>query len=189
MIGAGSELMSIDPMIMSGRRAGYMPHIPYKRVRLAKGDPIYLEFSGSYERYNAPSMRSAVTGPPSDGIRRLADASLATVEILLQNIRAGRTGHDIAQDARSALDSVPEAFFHGGFGYSIGMGFQPTWTEAPMYIAEGIERELEPGMTFHLPICAWVPAQYGIGFSVSIVVTETGCEFLTPGRNRALAVR
>lgn len=189
MIGAGSELMSIDPMIMSGRRSGYMPHIPYKRVRLAKGDPIYLEFTGTYERYNAPSMRSAVIGPPSDGIRRLADASLATVELLLGNIRAGRTGHDVAQDAKRGLEDVPEAFFHGGFGYSIGMGFQPTWTEAPMYIADGIERELEAGMTFHLPICAWVPAQYGVGFSESIVVTDTGCALLTPGRDRELAVR
>ncbi len=60
---------------------------------------------------------------------------------------------------------MPGALFHGGFGYSIGMGFQPTWTEAPMYIADGIEREREPGITFHPPIRAWVPAQYGFGFT------------------------
>jgi Xaa-Pro aminopeptidase len=189
MIGAGSELMSIDPMIMTGRRSGYMPHIPYKRVRIGKGDPIYLEFTGTWERYNAPSMRSAVIGTPSDGIRRLSDGCLATVELLLGNIRPGRTGHDVAQDAARGLAGVPEAFFHGGYGYSIGMGFQPTWTEAPMYIADGVDRELEPGMTFHLPICAWVPGQYGIGFSESIVVTESGCEQLTPERGRELAIR
>lgn len=189
MIGAGSELMSIDPMIMSGWRTGWMPHIAYKRERLIAGDPIYLEYSGSHRRYNAPSMRSAVVGQPSDGLRRLADASLATVQILLDSIKPGRTGHDVAQDAKRGLESVPEAFFHGGFAYSIGMGFQPSWTENPMYVADGIDRELEPGMTFHLPMCIWVPRQYGVGFSESVVVTDDGCDLLTPGHRRELAIR
>lgn len=189
MVSAGSELMSIDPMIMSGWRTGWMPHIAYKRERLQVGDPVYLEYSGSHRRYNAPSMRSAVVGKPPDGVRRLADASIATLELLLANIRPGRTGHDVAQDAKRGLETVPEAFFHGGFAYSIGMGFQPSWTENPMYVAEGIDRELEPGMTFHLPICIWVPAKYGIGFSESVVVTETGCELLTPGHRCELAIR
>ena len=188
MISAGSELMSIDPMIMTGWRTGWMPHIAYKRERLQAGDPIYLEYSGSHRRYNAPSMRSAVVGQPSDGVRRLADASIATVELLLENIKPGRTGHEVAQDAKKGLEAVPEAFFHGGFAYSIGMGFQPSWTENPMYVADGVDRELEPGMTFHLPMCIWVPRKYGIGFSESVVVTNDGCELLTPGRRRELTI-
>ncbi len=189
MISAGSELMSIDPMCMTGRRCGYMPHIPYRRTRLNKGDTIYLEFTGTFNRYNAPCMRSAVIGEPSDAVKRLSDAAIETVETLLANIRPGRTGAEVAAIAQKVLDRVPEAFFHGGFGYSIGMGFQPSWCEAPLYISEAEQRELKPGMTFHLPICAWVPAQYGIGFSESVVVTDTGCETLTPGTNRYLAVR
>ena len=31
------------------------------------------------------------------------------------------------------------------------MSFQPTWTEAPLYISEAEERELKPGMTFLMP--------------------------------------
>ncbi len=189
MIAAGSELMSIDPMIMTGRRCGYMPHIPYKRVKLAHGDTIYLELTGTFHRYNAPCMRSAVIGTPSDAVKRLSDAAIETVEVLLENIKPGRTGHDVAQIAQKVMNKVPEAFFHGGFGYSIGMSLQPTWTEAPLYISEKEERELKPGMTFHLPICTWVPAQYGVGFSESVVVTEEGCETLTPGTNRTLTVR
>ena len=79
-------------------------------------------------------------------------------------------------------------WFHGGHGYSIGLEMQPSWTEAAMYIAEGEERELRPGMTFHLPIRIFVPGQYGTGFSESVAVTETGCE-ITPGEGRGLAVR
>ncbi|MEG6508378.1 Xaa-Pro peptidase family protein [Methyloligella sp. 2.7D] len=191
MVSAGSELMSIDPMIATGKRAAYMPHAPYKRIPVAKGEAVYLEYSGCYHRYNAPSMRSAVVGTPPDGTKRLADASIKVVELLLENIKPGRTGDDVAKDAQRGLDDAPEGtYFHGGFGYSIGMGFQPTWTENPVYISPGSEDVLQPGMTFHLPICVWVPSdKYGLGFSESVAVTETGCEVLTPGKDRVLAVR
>lgn len=188
LISGGSELMSIDPMLMIGYRTGWMPHIPYKRTTFKRGDTAYFELTGTHNRYNAPSMRSAVVGAPSDDVRRLSDAAIATLELLIENIRPGRTGHEVAEIAQRGLSAVPEAFFHGGFGYSIGMSYQPTWTENPMYIAQGVHRELQPGMTFHLPICIWVPRQYGIGFSESVAVTATGCEVLTPGKDRFLTI-
>ena len=74
-----------------------------------------------------------------------------------------------------------EIFRSGHFGYSIGLGFPPTWTDGPMYIAEGNHRVLEPGMTFHTPHSFRIPARFVIGASESIAVTETGCEILTSG--------
>lgn len=188
---AGSELMSIDPMCVTGPRTGYMPHIPYRRHTLEKGHPVYLEYTGTYDRYNAPTMRSCVIGQPSDGIRRLSDSALMVNELLLEHIKPGRTGDDIAQLTKKALDLAPEgSFFHGCYGYSIGMGHQPAWTEANLYIAEGSEEIMLPGMAFHLPICMWHPEdKYGIGFSESIVVTENGCEILGPGEHRELIIR
>lgn len=191
LIKAGSELMSIDPMCITGPRTAYMPHIPYRRIRLEQGHPIYLEYTGTFKRYNAPGMRSAVIGEPSDGLRRLSDTSLEVLELLFANIKPGRTGDDVAQIVKKAWDNAPEGtYFHGGYGYSIGMSHQPTWTEAAHYISEGSTTLLKPGMTFHLPICTWVPSEhYGIGFSESIAVTENGCEILGPGDRRELAVR
>lgn len=188
---AGSELMSIDPMCVTGPRTGYMPHIPYRRHELKEGHPVYLEYTGTYDRYNAPIMRSCVLGQPSEGIRRISDASLMVNDLLLENIKPGRTGDDIAQIAKKGLDLAPEGyFFHGCYGYSIGMGHQPAWTEAALYIAEGAETVLVPGMTFHLPICIWSPeGKYGVGFSESIVVTEDGCEILGTGEHRELIIR
>jgi len=189
MIGGGSEILSIDPMILTGYRSGWMPHNMYKRVPLKVGDSLYIEITGTYERYNAPNMRSAVIGYATDTVRRLSDATLHIVNLLLENIKPGRTGHEVAMEARKGFAPVESiAYFHGAFGYSIGLGFPQTWTEAPMYIADGIDRPLEPGMTFHLPICIWVPGKCGLGFSESVAVTETGCEILTPGNDRELVV-
>jgi Xaa-Pro aminopeptidase len=188
LIKAGSENMSIDPMIMSGERTGWLPHIAFRRNLLQAGDPIYFEVTGTHYRYNAPSMRSAVVGEPSAQVEALAQACFDTLGLVLDNIRPGRTGDDVAQIAKAGYADVPGAFFHGAFGYSIGMSFKPSWTENPVYIAEGAEDELRPGMTFHLPICIWEVGKYGVGFSESVVVTEEGCECLTPNEGLELVV-
>jgi Xaa-Pro dipeptidase len=189
LIASGSELMSADPMIMSGERTGWMPHVPYKRHALKRGDSIYLEFTGTYHRYNAPAMRSAAVGTVTDQVRRLADVSLATVELILEHAKPGRTGHDVARDVGKVLRKHKDIYFHGAFAYSIGMSNQPTWGEAPMYIAQGIERELKAGMCFHCPICLFVPRGAGLGFSESITITRKGCDILGPGLERELKVR
>lgn len=185
----GSEAASIDPMIISGPRTGWMPHVPYENKPIVKGDPVYFEITGTHHRYNAPSMRTAVVGEPSPGVKQLAQANIDTINALLGSIKPGRTGHDVAVEVSGPLASVPDAWFHGGYGYSIGLGTQPTWTEAPMYIAEGCHRELQPGMTFHLAVCSLVPSKFGAGFSESIVITEDGCETLTPYKDFRLTIR
>ena len=191
MVGAGSELMSVDPIVLVGRRGAFSaPHGTHKRVALQAGDAIQLEYSGNWHRYNAPLIRSGCIGPPSAGVRRLADCCLATVELLLAEIRAGRSGDEIARAARHGFDDAdPRTVFHGGYGYAVGAAFQPTWTEAPVYIAEGFERELEPDMTLHLPIWSWVPGEFALGFSETVRVTADGCELLTPGEERELVIR
>lgn len=186
LVGAGSEAPSINPIVITGERTGWMPHQAFRRNALQDGDAVYMEVSGVSNRYGAPSMRTGVLGKPSEDVRRLADASIEAVNVLLENIRPGRTGNDIAQVAERTKEAIPEATSGGAFGYSIGLGTIPTWTEAPVYIAKGADRPLEVGMTFHLPNGRWIPGGCGAGFSESIVVTEEGCECLTPNLNMQL---
>jgi len=131
MIASSSELMSADPMIMSGERTGWMPHVPYKRHAIKRGDSIYLEYTGTYHRYNAPAMRSAAVGNVTKEVQRLTYISLETVKLILEHARPGRTGHDVARDAGKILRKHKDIYFHGALGYSIGMSNQPTWGEAP----------------------------------------------------------
>jgi Xaa-Pro dipeptidase len=186
---AGSEVMSIDPMILTGPRSGLMPHLPYRRHMVGAGDVVYMEYSGTYWRYNAPSMRSTVIGPAGPRLEKLAATSIEVLSAVMREAAPGRTGHDVASAVAPLWEQTPGAFFHGGYAYAIGMGSQPTWTEAPVYIAIGAERELEPGMCFHVPINPVYPGEFGVGFSESIVITSSGCEQLTPKRPCELVVR
>jgi Xaa-Pro dipeptidase len=188
-VSAGSELMSIDPMLMTGKRTGLIPHVPYRRHVVERGDMVYLEMTGTYWRYNAPSMRSWVIGQPSYRQRALADVAISVLDTLIAEARPGRTGHEIAMIAAREWAALPGVHFHGGYGYGIGMAVQPSWCEQAVYIAEGADRELEEGMTFHLPICCCFPGDFGVGFSESIVIASSGAELLTPGIGRELVSR
>lgn len=190
MISAGSELMAIDPQIMTGARSGLGPHAMYRRVPLRHGDAVYLECSANCRRYSAPIMRTASLGRPADDVRRLADAAIETLEILLDTIREGRTAHEVAVAARKGLGPVEDiAYFHGSFSYSVGLGFPPYQSDAPMYITEGNEQELIAGMTLHLPLYIFAPGRCGVGFSETVAVRRDGCEVLTSGMPRELVVR
>jgi Xaa-Pro dipeptidase len=187
---AGSELMSIPPMVITGPRTGLMPHLMWRRATLEPGDLVYMEYTGTYWRYNAPSMRTSVVGRPTPKAEKLAAVSIEVLEALQTLVRPGRTGNDIAAELAPYWDQVPGAFFHGAYCYSIGMGFNPTWTECPVYVAEGADRELEEGMCFHTPINPFYPGEGpGVGFSESITVTADGCERLTPGLGLELIER
>ena len=179
MVGAGSEFPSTQPIVTSGYRSGWM-HTTYKRVPLKVGDNVMLEYGGCYQRYTAPMIRTAVIGEPSKEVRRVAEAVKDVVARLLEAARPGRTGHEIAREAHKGYAHIEaEVFFTGVFGYTIGAGYPPSWAENITFIAEGVDRPLEPGMTFHLPITLRSPGRFAVGLGETIAITQGPPEVLT----------
>ena len=179
IIGAGSEFMSTDPIVTTGARASWH-HTTFRRQALNPGDVAFLEYSGCYHRYNAPIMRTGVLGEPSDEVRRIADAVEKTLNLVIENAKAGRTSHEVALAAHQGYAGMEEdMWFMGICGYSVGVGFPPTWADGAAFIAEGNEEVLQAGMTFHLPIMFRVPREFGVGMSETIAITDEGCEVLT----------
>jgi Xaa-Pro aminopeptidase len=187
LVGAGSEFMAVNPIVNSGYRSSWH-HASFKRVTLRPGDTVFLEYGGAYHRYHAPLMRTAVIDQPSDEVKRIAEAVQETLGLVLGGAKAGRTAHEVARDAHRGYARLEDdIWFMGWCGYSVGIGFPPTWADAPMFIAEGVDRPLLAGMTFHVPIMFRVPGKFAVGLSETIAITETGCEILTES-SRALHV-
>ena len=127
-----------------------------------------------------PRMHTAVLGPPSDEVKRLADLSSHALD--------GRVASDVVRQVQPTLDEVAdEALTAGMFDYSIGLAFPPTWREMLNFVSLDNDEELEVGMTFHSPIPLRIPNRLGLGFSETWTVTESGCEVLTK-RDRSLFV-
>lgn len=187
MVGAGADFLSIQPIVTSGKRAGGF-HQMHRRVPIEAGDSVFMEYGGCYKRYTAPMMRCAFLGEPDAEMRGLEEAVKATTTTIIDNARPGRIGHDIAVEAGRAHAAIDDlAFFPGAYGYTIGVGYPPTWADTIGFIHVGSDLVLQPGMTFHLPIGIRVPGRYGISLSESILITETGCDVLT-GMPRELTV-
>ena len=179
MLAAGSEFMSMQPIVTSGPRISVI-HLNHQQRVIQPGDPVFLEFGAVRQRYTAPMMRTVVAGKPSDQMLRLRDVCRRIHDALLDTMRPGNRFDNAARAAETALAPVAgEVFFSGVFGYSVGAQFPPSWVEGTGYIARGQQRQFAPGMVFHLPLCLRLPGRWGIGMSNTVLVGEHGAEPLT----------
>jgi len=187
MMAAGSEFLSIPAIVNSGPYTG-ISHSTHKRHRLNRGDLLFLELGGCYQRYSSPCMRSASIGPPSDEARRLADGCLAALESMHAVMRPGVTFDEVCQaGARGVTRAGAGIDWGGDYGYPVGAGFPPHWGDYTCRIRAGNPTPLQPGMVFHQPIALRLAGRVGVAFSETVLITETGCESLTT-TERKLAV-
>ncbi|MDR5903195.1 M24 family metallopeptidase [Halomonas icarae] len=179
LLAAGSEFMSMQPIVTSGRRISVI-HVNHKRNVIERDAPVFLEFGSAFQRYTAPMMRTAVAGRASAEMQALRDLCRALFETLIAEMRPGRTFDNAARAAESLL--APHAdrlFFSGVFGYAVGAQFPPSWVEGTGYIARGQQREFAADMVFHLPLCLRRPGEWGVGISDTVRVTPQGGEAIT----------
>jgi Xaa-Pro dipeptidase len=179
MIRAGSEFLTIDPIVTSGPRSG-IPHMTFHRRVLEPGDTVLLEMGAAYRRYIGPSMRSAVIGPPSDDVRRYADLCLEGLDRAISAVRPGVTSGDVDAACRGVFERAGLwEHFRKRTGYAVGIGFAPGWVEdGVMSLKADDPTVLEPGMVFHVPPAMRMHGIFGVGFSETLAVTEDGCEIM-----------
>ncbi|WP_311948724.1 M24 family metallopeptidase [Halomonas piscis] len=179
MLAAGSEFMSLQPIVATGRRIGTI-HVNHKRHPIEPGDPVFLEFGSAIQRYTAPMMSTAVAGRASADMQALRDVCCEMFEALCATMRPGASFDDAARAAETVLaPHVERVFFSGVFGYTVGAQFPPSWVEGTGYIARGQHAEFAPDMVFHLPLCLRLPGRWGIGLSDTVRVTSDGGAPLT----------
>ena len=137
MIAGGSETMCLDPIVTVGEWSG-VPHSTHCRRVIHRGDPGLLEMGACIHRYTAASMRTAVAGPPSDDIRRAADACITSLNTCIEHMKPGEPAGEIALGAdRSWAEISTRLIWHGIYGYSLGLGFPPDWNDCPTLIQRG----------------------------------------------------
>ena len=190
MIGGGSEFMSIDPCILSGRRTGII-HASHKRVPIRHGDPVIMEMGAVFQRYTAPLQRSASLGEPSAEMRRFSDASFAAIENVLEVLRPGASSDEVNRAAAAGLELAgPDAWSHRGAAYAVGIAFPPNWVEGSFYIGgnnpmgAGGGTEIREGMVLHLPMSLRKRGVFGVMQSETVVITSDGCEALSKVERR-----
>jgi Xaa-Pro dipeptidase len=173
----GGEYMGLPPFVLAGERS-CLPHQTGGSNRLRPDDLMYFEISASQRRYTAALMRTIFIGRPRDEWRRAAQACIDAVTAAMETIKPGVTPHDADVAARAVTTEAGCRDLHRNrLGYSIGISYPPDWGEGEIISLQQHEhRPLQAGMTFHMPPLCLKYREFGIGFSESIVVTDTGCE-------------
>ncbi|MFC3895379.1 M24 family metallopeptidase [Lentzea rhizosphaerae] len=179
----GSEYPGSPPYVISGERSG-LPHGTWEGRELRDGDIVFLEFSGCVKRYSAANMRTGFIGTPPPSVTGRAKAVIDALETAIATIRPGASSGEVDAAARKAILAHGFGDHTHETGYSIGVCYPPGWNESHiMNLHPGDETVLRPNMVFHLVPSLIVPELNGhVGFSETVVVTESGCEVLTDKR-------
>jgi Xaa-Pro dipeptidase len=180
MIEAGGEPPGFPPLI---RPTAILDreHVSWSEGTLRPGTGLFFELGASVHRYHAPQSRVVYLGRAPREAAEAAESALAGLVAARDALRPGAfTGEVYAAWQRVTSGTVASATpVRHHCGYLVGIGFPPSWVGggAVMGIRAGGEVEIVPGMTFHL--MSWVTRPIGHVISDTVLVTETGAEFLT----------
>ncbi len=178
-ISEGSEYLGHPPLVVAGEATG-LCFAMWRRREIHKGDVVLLETAGCVDRYHGIVSRPVVVGQPTERHRLAADTLKGVLETAIEAIAPGVAAGDVDRICRQrAEDSGLGSHFRSRAAYGIGIGFPPNWSEGHIYaIRPDDPLVLEPGMTFHV-IPTLFFDDFGMCFSDSVRVTETGAEVLT----------
>lgn len=178
-IKSGAEYMGMEPLVSSGPRSG-VPHATWRRRKLAKGDAVFLEMAGCFNRYHTGLMRTAWLGEPPSLARKLEGVVQEAVEAVLTTAKPGVSCADVHRAAQRVIDAHDMTDrYRKRTGYSLGISFAPDWGEwQVLSLFDTVDVLLEPGMCFHLPIALREYGSFTVGLSESIAISETGCRIL-----------
>jgi Xaa-Pro aminopeptidase len=120
--------------------------------------------------------RTVAVGRPSAKERNWYDAVLEAQLAGIAAVRPGVTAGEVDGTSRKVLkkNKLGEYFTHST-GHGVGLEIH----ESPR-LAAGETTVLEPGMVLTIEPGVYIPGEGGVRIEDMILVTETGCEVLTP---------
>ena len=143
--------------------------------RYQRADPVYFCFCNmaQFKQYKLGFDRMFHIGEVRDDAARVQEAAIDAQQAAIASIRPGIEAQEVAAAAN-------EIYAERGYetGYRTGRSIGVAYLEAPE-LKTGDTTVLQPGMTFAVDGGISVDGEFGGRIGDSIVVTETGCEYLT----------
>jgi Xaa-Pro aminopeptidase len=184
---AGSEAMSFETIIASGRRSA-LPHGRASAQPVPAGSFVVCDFGvilGGYcsDQTRTVWIRGASGAVPKDARR----AYESVLEAQLASIAAVKPGASVAEVDAAGRKVLKKAGLGRYFTHSTGHGVGLEIHEGPR-IAAGQTERLRPGMVITIEPGVYFPGKWGVRIEDMVAVTETGCEVLTPTKKDFLAL-
>jgi Xaa-Pro aminopeptidase len=172
---AGAQEMSFSTIIASGKRSA-LPHGRASQAAIPAQGFVVCDFGVILSRYCSDMTRTLYVGRPSAEARGLYLAVKQAQQAAVDAVRPGIGVGEIDQAARKSLQKSGLAkYFTHSTGHGVGLEIH----EAPR-VAAGQGEILQPGMVITIEPGVYVPGKWGVRIEDMVVVTERGCEVLTP---------
>lgn len=195
----GAEGMSFATLVAAGLRSA-LPHGVASQNPVPSNGFVILDFGVILAGYCSDMTRTVHVGRPDRTSLRMYQAVL---EAQLAGIKAVKPGVETQKVDYAARKVLVKAGFGKYFTHSTGHGVgleihePPSLRRAgsnPGRIAKGPKKRsaqsdrLEPGMVVTIEPGIYVPGKGGVRIEDMVLVTENGCEVLTPTRKDLIVI-
>ena len=170
-----AEAPAFETIVASGARSA-LPHARPAPVAMAAGAGVLVDIGAVRAGYCSDMTRMFHLGKVP---ARFASAHQATLDAQLAAVAAVRAGVTTGDVDRAARKVLKAAGLAANFVHSTGHGLGLEIHEAPR-IGAGDRTVLLAGMVITIEPGVYFENQFGIRIEDTVVVTESGCEVLTP---------
>ncbi|MHB8904565.1 MAG: M24 family metallopeptidase [Melioribacteraceae bacterium] len=181
----------VCPSVFTGPETAGAHYAPTDR-EVEKGHLLNMDFGVKVNGYCSDMqrtfyiLRDGEKNPPSS-VQKGFDVNVEAIEKAKQGIKPGTQGHMIDKIARDTITANGYDEYPFGLGHQVGRFphdgtalLGPAWEK----YAEKPFKNLETGMVFTIEPRLTVPEHGVVSIEEMIIITETGCEWLTnPQKN------
>ena len=181
MFHRGGTFPAFVPLIRSTESIDH-EHSTWQNKALESGDMLFLELSGCIERYHAPAGRLIFIGKAPAQIQEIQAICDEAFHAAADALKPGVLARDVYAAWQRVVNAAGlEGYRRQHCGYSVGIGFPPSWSGSgvPKSLRHDSSMEIRAGMVFHLMSAMFRTDKGDYFISNGALVTETGCEVLT----------
>ncbi|HUB77983.1 MAG TPA: Xaa-Pro peptidase family protein [Bryobacteraceae bacterium] len=173
----GAEKPSFETIVAGGGRSA-LPHAQPTAAKFENGQLIVVDMGALQDGYCSDMTRMLFLGNPGTKVRQTYKAVLEAQLAGIDAVRAGARSAAVDAAARKVLRGygLDKAFVHST-GHGLGLEIHE-----PPRLGKKDKSRLKAGMAITIEPGVYIEGFGGIRIEDTVLVTEKGCEILTPTR-------